>query len=103
MTKINTALGTLNKKKISTKDLNELRDYIKSASFDLVADYYGINIDQIDQKEKRKMKLKMQKIIERKICLQYKITHIKNLKWFDLIEVKMFIDDLSIHDIKIFL
>jgi len=100
MAKTNTAYGTLSKKKISSQEMQELKKHITSNSFDMVADYYGAMIDQLEQKEKKKMKMDIQKIIERKICQYFKIPHIKNLKWIDLIEAKMFVDDLSINDIK---
>ena len=100
MTKINTALGTLSKKKISSQEMQQLKKHITSNSFDMVADYYGAMIEQLEQKEKKKMKMNIQKTIERKICQHFKISDIKNLKWIDLIEAKMFTDDLIIDDIK---
>lgn len=103
MSKINSVLSTLNKKKMSSNEINELKKYIESASYELVADFYGVDLDRQDQKEKKKLNQKIQKIINRKICQQFEVSHIKNLKWFDLIEVKMFVDDTTVHDLRIYL
>lgn len=92
--------NALHQKKISTMELNQLKKIIEDNAFDLVGDYYGYALEEIDPKEKKKMKLKMIKSLERKICEHFKINQLKHLKWIQLVDAKMFVDDLQIHDIK---
>lgn len=92
---------TIKKAKISDKDTRRIEKQIKSATFLLVKEYFGDQINEVDKKEKTKINQKINKEITKKILQEYKITHIKKIPYMNFVDVMMFISDITIDDIRI--
>jgi hypothetical protein len=98
-----TDIQAIKKKQLNVNELKKIEKHIKSATFLLVKDYYGDSINEIDKKEKRKTNLKINKALTRKVHQVYKVTHLKKIQWMDYVDVMMYIDSVTIDDLKYFL
>lgn len=96
-------IRAIKKTKLNVNELKKMEKHIKSATFYLVKDYYGDTIEEVDKKEKTKINQKINKAITRKVLQEYKITHLKKIQWMEYVDVMMYIDSLSIDDLKHFL
>lgn len=94
---------TVKKAKLNVNEVKKIEKHIKSATFLLVKDYYGDSINEVDKKDKRKINEKINKALTRKIHQEYKVTHLKKIQWFDYVDVMMYIDSVTIDDLKFFL
>ena len=98
-----TNIKTVSDKKMPIKDLKKIDNHIKTTTFRLVGEYYGNLIDQVDKKEKRKLNLKISKIIVRLVHQKFDVTHLKKIKWFSFVDALVYIDNLTIDDLKFYL
>lgn len=94
---------SVKKSKITDKEIRKIEKQIKSASYLLVKDYFGEQINEVDSKDKKRINEKISKTIRGRIHQKYKISHIKNISYMDFVDVMMFISDITFDDIKHYL
>jgi hypothetical protein len=96
MDKVNTAKN----KSMSVKDFKKMERHIRSVAFKLVGEYYGDSIEQVIKSEKTKLKQTFIKILVKMVCEEFKVNHLKKINWFYYVDTLMYLDSLTIEDLK---
>ena len=89
------------KLEMSKKDLAKIEKCIRVHSYYLVNEYFGsLIIELVEKKEKSNLKQKFIKTITEKICEVYKVKELKEIKWIQVVDIIMYIDGLTLNDLK---